>query len=239
MTDTPPLWLLLRQNEKDVCAGLPAQLHNVKLLSGLDIELIGNGQFGLCYSGASFQCYMADFQTEWRDYRAIFCNPDWGSLNSGLAINFGDHVGAGRMSPAVVAHLLELAGHLGEILDAAAVLWNPARILSGFPYFSEAIGQYRAGGAFPVLALVDFTVVASGGLISNGLSWFSGQELVVESDGLSVTELMRRAVRISHDIAVNGPIETAMEIQGLTEYERIKLTPLLREGRLNVAVSHI
>lgn len=236
MTHIPPLWLLLQENQQDVCARLLAGLHAVDLISGLDTELIGSGNFDLRYSGIGFECHMADFRPEWHNCKAVFCNPDWANVASGLAINFGDHVGAGQISPAVVAHLLELAARLGEMLDASAVLWNPAKILSGFAYFAESVGEYRAGGAFPVLALIDFIAMASGRLETAGLSWFSGQELAVRSDGLSPHELMRRAVRIAHDVAVNGPIEMDMTIDGLTEFERITLTPLPRERKLYVGI---
>lgn len=237
MIDAPPLLLLLRQSQKDVCAGLPTWLQNVELISGLNVETINNGSFDLRYSGVAFQCHITSVQTDWRDFKTIFWNPDWGKVISILAINFGDHVGAGSMSPVVVAHLLELSERLGTMLDAAAVLWKPANIVSGFSYFSETVGQYRAGGPFPVLALVDFSITGSNHLVSHGLSWFSGQELQVEPGDLSATELMRRAVRIAHDIAVNGAIETAMEIEGLTEFERIILSPSQSNRELGVLIS--
>lgn len=200
-------------------------------------DVTTGGLANLRFNGIGFQCNQGDVDPIWSGFKAVFANPDWKKLSSFLAINLGDHVDTGRRSPSIVKHLFSLSLALGEKLDCKAVIWNPAQIISGFPYFSEAVEQYQAGGPFPVLALVDFLIAKDDSISTAGLSWFSGQELALYASHLAPLELVRRAVRIAHDVACNGAIESKLEIEGLDAGELLMLSPSANGQKLLVFVS--
>lgn len=155
----------------------------------------------------------------------IFCNVDEKSIGSVISIGLGNHLAGGEKVPAILKAMLSAAAGIGQITDAFAVIWMPARTISGFEYFARAVTEYDQGGVFPVLALVNFKKDDDGTIRSTGLDWLAGQEMCVAPTGFSETEMMRRVVRIAHDIAVNGPVTTDTGLDGIEENETVELRP--------------
>lgn len=168
-------------------------------------------------------------------FKNIFCNVDEKLIGSVISIELGSHLGGGEKVPAIVKAMLTAAAGIGHMTDAFAAMWLPAKTISGFEYFARVVADYDAGGVFPVLALVNFKKEAEGTIRSKGLDWLAGQELLVApSSDLSDSELMRRIVRVSHDLAVGGAIVHDMELAGIEEHERIELAPHKTERALQM-----
>ena len=174
-----------------------------------------------------------------RGFKNIFCNVDENLIGSVISIEFGHHLDGGEMVPAIVTGLLTAAVKIGQMTEAFAVMWLPANTLSGFEYFARVVDEYRQGGVFPVLALVNFKKAADGSISSTGLEWLAGQELVVAPSDLSDSESMRRILRVAHDLAVGGSITSAHELPGLEDDEYITLTPHIAERTLNMRTASV
>jgi hypothetical protein len=237
LVDTPPLLLLFEKDREHLALDFSAFANEIDATSDDWRDVTNGGVLNLRLNGISFQFNQGEIDPIWSGFKTVFTNPDWNKLSSFLAINLGGHVDTGRISPSIVKHLLALSLTLGEKLDCKAVLWNPAQIVSGFSYFAEAVEQYQAGGPFPVLSLVDFRLGNEHSLSTSGLAWFSGQELAFEASKLPAIELMRRGVRISHDIACNGAIESDLEMDGLDAGEQLRLSPSANGQKLFVSIA--
>ena len=174
-----------------------------------------------------------------RGFKNIFCNVDEALIGSVISIGLGDHLEGGERVPAVVKGMLSASVIIGQMTDAFAAMWLPANTLSGFDYFARVVREYSEGGVFPVLALVNFKKSADDWIRSSGLEWLAGQELVVAPSYLSDSELMRRIVRVAHDLAVGGAMTSANELSGLEDDESIMLVPEVGQRILNMQTKPI
>jgi hypothetical protein len=212
--------------------------------AGNDISLSQAGSsYGsaleIVYCGVTFQLTMNPILPEMSGLKKIFCNLDPSSVLSIIDIRLGDHIAGGERVPAIIQALLDVAQKLGTLLGAKGTIWHPANIVSGFPYFSEVVADYLNGGHFPALALVNFKREDDGVITSTGLALLSGQELQVRQSEMDQTEIMRRVVRVVHDIATNGPVRDAVKLAGIECGEIVELEPLSDSGFLKMnAYSH-
>lgn len=190
----------------------------------------------IIYQGVSFMLSLAPHDRDIAHAKPIFCNLDPALVRCAIDIRLGENVAGGERVPAIIQALLDIAQKLGSTLKAQAVLWHPANIVSGFGYFSQAVADYLASGAFPVLALVNFKADEDGVINSSGLSLLSGQELQVSPSALSPHEMMQRVVRVVHDIAVNGPVRAPVKLNGIEAGEIVELEPLPAHGLLRMTL---
>jgi hypothetical protein len=229
-----PLTLLLPDTFADSETALKSILE-----SGNDISLSQSGSgsgytMEVVYCGVTFQLTISSSLPDMSGLKRIFCNLDPSSVVSVIAIGLGDHVAGGERVPAIIQALLGVAQKLGSLLGATGAIWHPANIMSGFSYFSEVVGGYLGGGAFPVLALVNFQDTGDGTIMSSGLALLSGQELRVYRGDMEQREIMRRVVRVVHDIATNGPVHGAAKLAGIEPGEIVELEPLPENGLLKM-----
>ena len=123
----------------------------------------------------------------------------------------GAHLaGAAAMLP-VVRGCVALAAALATQTGAQAVVWIPARTAMTPDYFAATIGDWLGGGAFPVLGLTAL-VPGGAGLISEGLSFFTGQEL--EVSGGDLAHAGRVAIRMVHALVDHGPLSGRTRLVG-------------------------
>ena len=61
-------------------------------------------------------------------------------------------------------------------------------------------------------------------LRSSGLAWFSGQEIELSGGGLHGQDLVRRAVRLVHDIGTNGAVFAHQRVPDLDADKVIEMT---------------
>lgn len=221
-----PLTLLIGDTASNVETGLRNLLASHDEFSIIRGGLAHKAAFEILYRGVSLILSVNAQVGELSALKQIFCNLDVATVGCGLEIGLGDHVAGGERVPAIVQALLGAAENLGSSLDAVATIWQPADIVSGFEYFSGAVTDYLAGGSFPVLALVSFKAGPDGAIDSKGLAFLSGQELHVLPASMDQADLMRRVVRVVHDIAVNGPMSEPARLSGIEPGEILELKPL-------------
>ena len=171
--DSSPLTLLMGGGVSEIEARLRSFL-----VAGPEISLshVGSGNsriLEVVYHGVSLRLAINPNVSGQAALKKIFCNPDAASIGCGVEIGLSDHVAGGERVPAVIQALLGAAREVGISLGASGAIWHPASIVSGFDYFSEAVADYLAGGAFPVLAMVNFRAEDDGTINSTGLSLLS------------------------------------------------------------------
>lgn len=159
-------------------------------------------------------------------YRSVF----FGTLAPGrstlLSINLSEDLAGGERVAPIAKALLVFGANMARQLSAQAVMWTPAKIISDPMFFAENVENYAKGEVFPVLVTVDFDYEDDERkLRSSGLAWFSGQEIELGGGGLQGQDLVRRAVRLVHDIGTNGPVVLHQLVPDIDMDKLIELTP--------------
>ena len=149
-----------------------------------------------------------------------------------LSLQPGPHLAAGGRSVPVVRPMMGLAAMLVPHLEGlAALAWRPAGTLIGPDFFVSSMTAWLAGGAFPALGLTAFTPEPDGGLRSEGLTFFTGQELQIEP-ALAADRAAgaRLGIRLVHQLTGQGRISAVEAITG-PDGERLTLEPT-NDGRV-------
>ncbi len=183
--------------------------------------IVGGMSFNLTHHAAQdvFQHFSA------KKLNHIFCSAPASPIPA-IGIALSDHIANAKHDSTVNRTFLELAWIIGEALNATSVIWQPAKLHIGFEYFSEASHQYITGGPFPVLIQIAISENPKGTFHTYGLSYFSGQEMRLSAPaGYPPNQVVKRLVRIAHDIATNGKIDSQTEAQGFVPEEMLTLTP--------------
>ena len=125
------------------------------------------------------------------------------------------HLAGGCAMLPVARSLAQLGAALSTLAGVEAIAWHPARTLCGPDYFREGIQRWIGGGVFPTLGLTALVAAPDGGMQSEGLALFIGQELRLEP------ELMRDRAKGAKigvwliDYLVElGRIDTIQQIDG-------------------------
>jgi hypothetical protein len=160
--------------------------------------------FEIIYQGVSLQLAVNAQVADLTGMKKLFYNPDPSNVCSSIDVSLGRNASGGERVPSILQVLLSAAAKLGLSLGAVATIWQPAKIVSGFGYFSEAVADYLDGGAFPALAMIDFTSAADGTLHTNGLRFLTGEEIQIANDNMDQGELMRTIIRAAHDLITSG-----------------------------------
>lgn len=142
-----------------------------------------------------------------------------------VLITPGPHLAAGGAMFPVVRTLAMIAAQLAELEGVDAVAWHPARAVSDAGYFSRGVLRWLEGGAFPGLGLSALTPTPEGGLASEGLSLFTGQELRLAPDIVADrAEGAKIALRLLNWLVENGHIADPLEFIGPSG-ETLRLSP--------------
>ena len=144
---------------------------------------------------------------------------------SALTMAPGPHLLSGAAMMPVVRSQMWLGALLCQLPGVAAVGWLPARTLSGPGHFRRSVTSWLEGGAFPGFGLTALLPSPDGGMQSEGLAFFTGQELRLEpelaADGAEGT---RVALRLIHELIERGPIEKRERASGPAG-EALRLDP--------------
>jgi len=155
-----------------------------------------------------------------------------------LAINAGQHLVGGQNLLPVVRAMAAIAQALLALPSATAIAWGPARSVLSPDYFRRAVGAWLGGGAFPALGLAALTRDPSGAMLSEGLSFFTGQELridpIVARDPASAGKI---AIRLIHSLVSGWSVESPTEIAGPSG-ERLGIEPTANGRILRVWQTH-
>ena len=173
------------------------------LVDGLTFDLVGLAP-GPHVSGPPFAFRIdcpADIEIE--DFEAIGLAP-------------GPHLAGGANSLVVAKAMAGLAVRLADAVGkVAGFYWLPSRSVTGPSFFTTTVNSWIEGGPFPALGLSAFSTDGDGALRSIGLSFFTGQEVVLPvelcSDLASATRL---AMRLVHQLVLHGPLEETQVIVG-------------------------
>ncbi|MGE3689918.1 MAG: hypothetical protein AB7F98_00910 [Novosphingobium sp.] len=138
-----------------------------------------------------------------------------GQTFEAIALVPGPHVaGAGSVLP-VVRSMAGLARELALRLETRAVCWAPAGCWMDTSYFARIVEGWLGGGAFPALGFTGMERTPDGGVQSQGLAHFAGQELRVEARrGETAADTVKLAVRAMDHIVRHGPVTGRQELTG-------------------------
>ena len=149
-----------------------------------------------------------------------------------LSLRPGPHLAQGAGTVPVVRTMMGVAVMIAPHLPGlAAIAWQPAASLIGPDFFVSSMTAWLAGGAFPALGLTAFAPEPSGGLRSEGLEFFTGQELHIAQelaeDRVAGTRL---GIRLVNQLVGQGRVRQTEAIIG-PDGERLTLEPS-RDARL-------
>lgn len=131
-----------------------------------------------------------------------------------VSIAAGPHLAGSERSQPVVRAMLALASDLSQHFeDVAAIAWGPSLSLIGRRYFESVMAAWLEGGAFPALGLTAFAETPDGALQSQGLAFWTGQELRIErplaSDRVAATRL---GIRLVNQLVITGGVAQSERI---------------------------
>jgi hypothetical protein len=127
----------------------------------------------------------------------------------------GPHLAGGRQLLPVLRSHAVLAAYLAALPGVAAVAWHAARAWSAPEFFRGNVLRWIAGGAFPALGLAALNATADGGIASEGLSLFTGQELELNARlAEDRAQGARIALRLMHWLVENGPLDRVEALTG-------------------------
>ncbi len=127
----------------------------------------------------------------------------------------GPHLAGGGALLPVVRVMAGVAGELATRLGCKAVCWQPAGCWMDPGYFARIVEGWSQGGAFPALGLTGIERTQDGGVESDGLAFFIGQELRVEARrGEGAADTVKLAVRVIDHLVRHGPLAGREELAG-------------------------
>lgn len=103
--------------------------------------------------------------------------PPIASNSASTGFTLSEHLIAGRHMTSINLALLKIGQIIGNNLSATGIIWVPARIHSGFEYFSEATYHYDNEDIFPLLSQIAVLDPSDGQIQTRGLDYFCGYEL--------------------------------------------------------------
>lgn len=222
----PPLLLLFGISQSEVRSKFDAFLAD-----SADIAVDGLGQAER--SRTTLVCNGVTFVCDWNvglanvpNRKKIFSAINDDIVRSAMAMSLHPHVGDGLKIPAIGKLFLSVGASLARQLSAIAVVWQPSALQTDTDYFAEVVDSYLSGGVFPVLPIVDFEFDNVNNMLrSNGLGLFCGQEFELRSDRVERADLIRRAIRLAHDLAINGAVEEEQDVPDIDPEYVIHLAP--------------
>lgn len=151
-----------------------------------------------------------------------------------LLIQPGPHLAAGGAMFPVVRTLAMVAAALVQLDNARAVAWHPARAVTNADYFRRSVTGWFEGGPFPGLGLAALVPTENGGLKSEGLSLFTGQELLMTPDVVGDrAEASKIALRLLDWLVENGAITQSFAFT-VPSGETLRLEPADNLGIVEV-----
>ena len=134
----------------------------------------------------------------------------------------------------VVRTLAMVAAALAQLDNAKAVAWHPTRAVTDADYFRRSVMGWIEGGPFPGLGLAALVPTENGGLRSEGLSLFTGQELLMTPEVVGDrAEATKIALRLLDWLVENGAITQSFAFT-VPSGETLRLEPADNLGIVEV-----
>lgn len=99
-----------------------------------------------------------------------------------ITLHPGPHLASGRGMVPVIRTLAWLAAEIASRSGVQAVAWHPSGNWIAPDLFCDSVERWAEGGVFPGLTLTALILAPDGGMQSQGLEVFTGQELRLEPD---------------------------------------------------------
>jgi hypothetical protein len=226
--------------ETEIAAANEAFVRYVRSSSDLafDGEDAGKeGRFYLLFEGMSFMLAIRSVSPAVQAYHPIFYSKSAGQLRSSLEIAFGEKLENGMKVPALAQGYLQFVAKITRDLGAVAICAVESGLIADAAYFADAVQAYADGGAFPALAMIAFEDIAKDdAIVTRGLDLFAGQEIVFHGAGLQRNEMMRRMVRLVHDLCTNGRVHEYQMVDDLEPGSVLILDPDRHPDTLHVTL---
>ena len=102
------------------------------------------------------------------------------SMVDASSLRLGSHIAAGARSLTVLREWFGIAEAIASAFDATSVCWVPGSIVIAPDRLAEALHAWDTRGEVPVTLLASFRATLDGAFQSQGLAYFTGQELRLE-----------------------------------------------------------
>jgi hypothetical protein len=220
-----PLFLIFSCDAAEVIAGIDDFVRDSDGAVARALPSVSPSDQSLIWNGLQFALCLAELPELAADAQPILCSSMGTKSSIVFSLNFSEHAAGGSRLPEIAQAFLKFAALLVRYLSPDRVLWVPGNLLVDPEYFAETVADYTKGGAFPVLATIKLTwSPEKDRLQTEGLEWFSGQEVECAVEGGSEQDWLRRIVRLVHDIATNGPLTTDQAVPDLDENQQVLLS---------------
>lgn len=134
-----------------------------------------------------------------------------------IAIRPGPHLAGGANMLPVVRACLTVAKALAVENGAQAVVWIPARTAIRPLLFASMVDEWLSGGAFPALGLAALVADRDGGMVSEGLAFFIGQEIeLAPAGGVTAADNAKLAARLMGELVNHGPLTAPTRLSGVS-----------------------
>ena len=143
-----------------------------------------------------------------------------------LALRPGAHVEAGmRLLPVIRTMLGAAAAIVTQLGDVRALVWPPSASLIGPNFFVSSVEAWLGGGPFPALGLTAFASLENGAIVSRGLAFFIGQELLIDRSLASDRSSgVRLGIRLADRLIAQGPLSVSQNAAG-PDGSSVRLSP--------------
>lgn len=122
---------------------------------------------------------------------------------------------SGKPMLPVIRGMASIAAVLAGLPGVLAVGWHAARTWSAPDHFHRSVLRWVNGGAFPGLGLTALSPTSAGGLQSEGLALFTGQELRLGPElARDRAAGARLALRLLHWLVEHGRLDAPLELSG-------------------------
>lgn len=132
-----------------------------------------------------------------------------------LCLMPGPHVAGGANTIPVVRTLFALAAKLAAEMQPylRMICWPPAALAARPEFFRTHAEIWVDGGSFPSRLLTGYKQMSDGGLQSDGLTFFTGQEIRIEPQSVGDLSIATQlADRLVQQLAQHGPLTQSEEV---------------------------
>jgi hypothetical protein len=172
------------------------------LAKGLTFDLVGLAPGPACESPPRTHDYALAADADAAGVQAVTLRP-------------GPHLAGGHTLLPVVRSLAALGASLATLDGVVAVAWHPARTWCGPGYFRDGVVRWIEGGVFPGLGLTALAMTPDGGMQSEGLALFAGQDLRIEPELMTEQSAGAKiGLRLIDFLVDAGPIEAPRRLPG-------------------------
>ncbi|MHA6333679.1 hypothetical protein ACXYL9_08325 [Qipengyuania sp. CAU 1752] len=136
--------------------------------------------------------------------------------SSHIGLGLGPHIRAGQAVLPILRGLLKLTVDLaGSFEDCAGACWLASRMAVDRQSLESMIERADGGGTLPLPWLVATHETPEGHVVTEGLSYFSGQELQIRSGVAQDTpEAALLALRLANQVIYMGGLDTSERFTG-------------------------